>query len=143
MDERLRREVRERAGDRCEYCRIPQSADQLPFQVDHIIAEVHRGETVLANLAWSCFDCNVFKGTNLAGVDPDTGNIVRLFHPRDDRWNDHFEWQGPRLVGKSENGRATVEVLRLNLPSRNAHRRLLLMLGELEAVSIPTKGTGR
>jgi 5-methylcytosine-specific restriction endonuclease McrA len=131
MDQRLRREVRERSGDRCEYCRIPQAADQLPFQVDHIIAEAHHGETVLSNLAWSCFDCNVYKGTNLSGVDPDTGLIVPLFHPRNDYWHDHFQWQGARLLGKTQNGRATIEVLRLNMPSRIEHRRLLSMLGEL------------
>lgn len=133
MDERLRREARERAGDRCEYCRIPRSTDLLPFQVDHIIAEVHHGETAITNLAWSCFDCNVYKGTNLAGVDPDTGLIVPLSHPRKDHWQDHFRWQGARLLGTTLNGRATIDVLRLNLPSRVEHRRLLIMLGELTA----------
>ncbi len=131
MDERLRREVRERAGGSCEYCRVPDSANQLPFQVDHIIAIVHHGETVLTNLAWSCFDCNVYKGVNLAGVDPDTGAIVRLYHPRNDRWDDHFRWHGARLVGTTENGRATIDVLRLNQPSRVEHRRLLITLGDL------------
>lgn len=133
MDERLRREVRERAGSRCEYCRIPQSADQLPFQVDHIIAEVHHGQTAPTNLAWSCFDGNVYKGTNLAGIDPDTNVIVRLFHPRNDHWGEHFRWLGPQLVGRTEIGRATVDVLRLNLSTRVEHRRLLMMLGDLTA----------
>lgn len=132
MDERLRRLVRERAGDRCEYCRVPAFADQLPFQVDHIVALVHRGETKLENLAWSCFDCNVYKGTNLSGVDPDTGQIVSLFHPRNHQWDQHFQWHGPLLLGKTQHGRATTEVLRLNLPSRVEHRRLLILLGDLE-----------
>jgi hypothetical protein len=131
MDERLRNQVRQRATDCCEYCRVSQSSDQLPFQVDHIIAQVHHGTTVLENLAWSCFDCNVYKGTNLAGVDPDTGQIVRLFHPRNDRWEDHFDWSGPLLLGITAEGRATIDVLRLNLPSRVEYRRLLLLLREL------------
>ena len=130
MDERLRRQVRERAADRCEYCRLPRSADQLPFQVDHIIAEVHHGATTLDNLAWSCFDCNVFKGPNLAGVDSQSGEVVQLFHPRHDRWEEHFEWDGPRIVGKTRSGRATIDVLRLNMSLRVEHRRLLILLNE-------------
>ena len=130
MDERLRKQVRERAVDRCEYCRVSQSHDQLPFQVDHVIAEFHHGLTSLDNLAWSCFDCNVYKGTNVAGIDPDSGQIVRLFHPRHDRWNEHFEWNDSRMNGKSAEGRATIDVLRINLPVRLAHRRLLLLLGD-------------
>jgi hypothetical protein len=132
MDERLRQQVRERAVNRCEYCRVPQSADRLPSQVDHIIAEVHHGATVLDNLAWSCFDCNVYKGTNLAGVDPQSGDIVTLFHPRNDAWEEHFEWNESKLIGKNRRGRATIDVLRINLPSRVEHRRLLIMLDELK-----------
>jgi hypothetical protein len=131
MNERLRRQIRERAGDRCEYCRVPRLTDQLPFQVDHVIAEVHHGATTLDNLAWTCFDCNVFKGPNVAGIDPETGQIVRLFHPRNDRWNDHFRWDGPRLLGATTHGRATIDVLRINLPTRVAHRRLLILLDEM------------
>jgi hypothetical protein len=131
MDERIRRQVRDRANGRCEYCRVPQSADLLPFQVDHIIAEVHHGPTVLENLAWSCFDCNVFKGPNLAGVDPASGEVTRLFHPRNDRWAEQFDWNGAVLVGKTPFGRATIDVLRLNLPSRVQHRHMLQLLGEI------------
>jgi len=131
MDQRLRTQVRERAADRCEYCCAPQSADQLPFQVDHIIAAVHHGPSTLDNLAWSCFDCNVFKGPNLAGVDPGTNQIVRLFHPRNDHWSRHFVWDGPELVGITAYGRATIDVLRINLPARIDYRRLLMLLGDL------------
>jgi hypothetical protein len=125
MDERLRRLVRERAADRCEYCRVPQSFDAMPFQIDHIIAEVHHGPTEAENLAWSCFDCNVYKGPNIAGVDPDTQAITRLFHPRTDKWQEHFSWSGARIEGTSAVGRTTVDVLRLNLSSRVEHRRLI------------------
>ena len=130
MDARLRHQIRDRAGDRCEYCQISRHADQLPFQVDHIIAEAHHGATTLDNLAWSCFDCNVYKGTNLAGIDPLTRELVSLIHPRVDDWREHFEWRGPTLIGKTRRGRATIDVLRINLPSRVEHRRLLLLLGE-------------
>ena len=63
-----------RAGDRCEYCLIPQFAFPLPFQVDHILAEKHGGVTVEENLALACPHCNRFKGPNIAGVDPEQGN---------------------------------------------------------------------
>jgi hypothetical protein len=131
MDARRRRQVRERAGDRCEYCQAPSAGDALPFQVDHVIAEAHHGPSTLDNLAWSCFDCNVFKGPNLAGIDSNSGEVARLFHPRKDDWDQHFEWNGPVLIGKTPQGRATVDVLRINLPSRVEHRRLLRLLGEL------------
>ena len=131
MDERLRRQVRDLAGDRCEYCKLPRQADALPFQVDHIIAEFHGGPTVIENLAWSCFNCNVYKGTNLAGIDPNSQSIVKLFNPRSEAWTEHFEWQGPILIGKTASGRATVQVLRMNLRDRVEHRRMLQLLGEM------------
>ncbi|MEX0643646.1 MAG: HNH endonuclease signature motif containing protein [Pirellulales bacterium] len=131
MDERLRRQVRERADNCCEYCRVLQGFDLLPFQVDHIIAEVHHGETALDNLAWSWFDCNIYKGPNLAGIDPLLGEVTRLYHPRQDHWDEHFVWMDSVIVGKTPSGRATIDVLRLSFPSRVQHRRLLRLLGEI------------
>ena len=70
MDKALREAVQQRCGGFCEYCLVPEKYDRLPFQPDHIIAEKHNGETIESNLAWSCYDCNIFKGPNVAGVDP-------------------------------------------------------------------------
>jgi hypothetical protein len=81
---------------------------------DHIIAQKHRGLTVAENLALSCFYCNSFKGPNIAGIDPETGVLTRLFHPRQDRWADHFRWQGAILIGQTAVGRTTIEVLEIN-----------------------------
>jgi hypothetical protein len=89
------------AGNRCDYCRIPAAFDPLPFQVDHIIAQQHGGETVLDNLAWSCLHDNKHKGPNIAGIDPVTKDLVALFHPRRQRWDRHFFWSGAILVGRS------------------------------------------
>lgn len=122
MDRRLRQEIRNRAGDRCEYCRLPQDCIDAPHEVDHIIAEKHDGPTVSENLALACFACNNHKGPNIAGVDPNSGEVVRLFHPRSDRWSDHFDWIGPRLVGTTAIGRVTVQVLEIN----GSHRQRLL-----------------
>lgn len=72
MDDALREFVVQRASRRCEYCRMPQEYDVLPFQIDHIISLKHRGSSEAANLALSCYNCNAHKGPNIAGIDTDT-----------------------------------------------------------------------
>jgi hypothetical protein len=129
MDEALQQQVWDRAGYACEYCRMPQHLDLLPFQIDHIIAVKHHGPTAAHNLALSCFSCNSYKGPNIAGLDPTSGAMTRLFHPRLDEWAMHFAWNGPELVGRSAIARTTIDVLNINLPDRVEHRRLLLAAG--------------
>ena len=114
MNRELVRSVWKRAGDRCEYCLLPHWALPLPFQIDHIIAEKHGGRTVAGNLALACPHCNRDKGPNIAGINPNTGQTVRLFHPRQDHWEEHFRWEEARLVGRTAIGRATVQVLSMN-----------------------------
>lgn len=118
-----------RAQHRCEYCRMPQSCDELPFEVDHIVAEQHGGKTVSGNLALACFPDNHHKGPNLGGIDPKTGNRVWLFNPRRQNWARHFRWNGPILVGRTAVGRATVAVLQINLAHRIRHRAQLIAEG--------------
>ena len=83
IPERIRRQVQERAQGRCEYCLIHEADMYYPHEADHVIAEKHGGPTSLDNLAWSCFYCNRFKGSDLASVDPTSQKIVILFHPRE------------------------------------------------------------
>ena len=83
-----------RAGSACEYCRMPQALDDLPFEIDHVVATFHGGKRIASNLALSCFPCNRFKGTNLSGIDPRTRRLTKLFHPRRHMWLRHFEWDG-------------------------------------------------
>jgi 5-methylcytosine-specific restriction endonuclease McrA len=85
MDAALAALVRKRAQLICEYCRLPQVFSAIPFEIDHIVAQKHGGPTQEENLALSCFYCNSRKGPNIAGVDPASGRIVRLYHPRKDR----------------------------------------------------------
>ena len=125
----LREQVWNRAAGRCEYCHVPHELDLLPFQVDHIRPIKHGGRTVLENLALSCLPCNAHKGPNLAGIDPETGSVAALFDPRRKSWAEHFQWDGPRLVGLTASARATITVLAINAPRRVAHRRLLLAAG--------------
>jgi hypothetical protein len=129
MNLRLERLVWRRAQRICECCLMPQDYDVLPFQIDHILALKHGGLTLARNLALACFFCNNRKGPNIAGRDPLTGRIVRLFHPRRDEWPQHFQWDGPRLVGITPIGRATIAVLEINLPNRIALRQSLIEEG--------------
>ncbi len=121
--------VRERAGFRCEYCHFPERYSGLNFQIDHIIPEKHGGLTVSENLALSCIYCNSYKGADLSGLDPASGRMVRLFHPRRDRWADHFRWQGAVLAGRTPIGRATIADLRINDAAAVALRRLFVSAG--------------
>lgn len=125
----LRGIVRERAGSLCEYCLLPESETYFPFEPDHIIALKHDGLTEAANLANSCFECNRLKGTDVASVDPESGSIVRLFHPRRDRWSDHFELREGLIVPKTDVGRVTEHLLQLNRPKVLSIRQLLLSKG--------------
>jgi hypothetical protein len=114
MDAALVRQVWQRAHDCCEYCWMPQDYDDATFEIDHIIARKHGGPTVVGNLALSCFWCNSFKGSDLAGLDPHTGNLTPLFNPRRHKWSRHFRWDGPFLRGRTPIGRVTVAVLHIN-----------------------------
>jgi hypothetical protein len=112
----LRRTVQARARDLCEYCRCPGQFATQSFTVEHVVPRDLGGETALGNLAWACFGCNGHKHTATHGVDPETGGRVALFHPRRQRWSDHFAWSADftHVVGKTSCGRATIDVLHLN-----------------------------
>jgi hypothetical protein len=114
----LERLVRERARGQCEYCRCLREFHPDPFAVDHIVPESAGGATLEQNLALACLGCNGFKGAFQTGVDPVTGEATPLFHPRLQRWTDHFAWSGDAtlIIGITAVGRATVTRLRLNRP---------------------------
>ena len=125
MNREIRRQVRERAGARCEYCRIAPPAYKA-FCIDHVVARQHGGKTALDNLAFSCLHCNAHKGPNVAGTDQQTGQLVRLFDPRQDDWSEHFAWSGATLIGLTAIGRATIHVLAINEPAFLEVREILL-----------------
>ena len=128
MGPALRDSVRARAGARCEYCHLSQRFSELQFHIEHIIPRQHGGADKAENLALACPDCNLLKGPNLTGVDPNTKRVVRLFHPRRDKWTQHFVQDGARISGKTLVGRATVSLLRFNDPQRLELRALILDL---------------
>lgn len=119
MDGAIRALVRRRAGDRCEYCGLPQSATPFrTFHVDHMVPRKHGGGDEPSNLALACDRCSLHKGSNLSGIDSQTGQIVPLFNPRTQAWKDHFRLQGARIVRLTPGGRATVRVCHMNAPPR-------------------------
>jgi hypothetical protein len=126
MDSALVLLVWERAHHCCEYCQMPQALSILPFEIDHVIARQHRGKTSAGNLALACAYDNSSKGPNIAALDPRNDRLVRLFHPRRHKWQHHFRWNGPVLVGRTAIGRATVELLAMNHPFRIEQRQALI-----------------
>ena len=128
----IRQAIRERANFRCEYCLRPESRSWFPFEPDHVIALKHGGPTELENLAFACMDCNRHKGTDLASIDVETGRVVRLFHPRRDRWAKHFEMRKGVIVPRTSIGRVTEHVLQLNRPEVVEIRRWLISKGLLK-----------
>ena len=108
---------------------MPAALDEAPFQVDHVRAAKHHGPTELSNLAWACFACNIHKSCNAAGYDPETDEMQPLFNPREQDWQEHFEWHGSRLRGKTPIARATIDVLGVNADDRVAYRRELIKEG--------------
>jgi hypothetical protein len=105
---------------------MPQEFVDAPHEIDHIIAEKHHGATNAENLALACFACNNHKGPNIAGFDGESQQTIPLFHPRKQVWAEHFAWTGATLVGSTQVGRVTVDVLAINIPHRVAHRQALM-----------------
>ncbi len=93
-----------------------------PYEIDHIYAEKHGGETDEINLCLSCVDCNRYKGSNLCSLDIITGEIVPLFHPRTMKWDEHFRLTRGFIEPMTPQGRVTVQTLRLNDTERVAER---------------------
>lgn len=128
----LRREVIQRANNRCEYCQIQQENSFFALEIDHIIAEKHGGETISQNLSLACPECNAFKGSDIASVDWQVGEvIIGLFHPRKHNWDVHFQVDAKtgRIIPLTAEGRVTVFLLRLNDPERITDRYLLILEG--------------
>lgn len=108
---------------------MPQAAHVRTFAIDHVVARQHGGPSTPDNLALACLRCNSHKGPNLAGIDPETGRMTRLFNPRSDVWADHFRWNGPYLTGLTDVGRTTIDVLTINHPDYIGLRESLILEG--------------
>jgi len=118
----MRRLVESRANGRCEYGLLPAAVSFFSHEVDHIVALKHGGKTDPQNLAYACWRCNRFKGTDLGSFDPETGIFSLLFNPRDQVWAEHFQLQSDRINGLTLEGRTTIYLLQLNNDERMAER---------------------
>ena len=126
VSSKLRQEVTERADRRCEYCLFPQVSSFLPFEIEHIIAEKHGGETTAENLALACPYCNRYKGTDLGSLDSESGKLTPFFNPRTQNWREHFQLDGSQIAPLTPEGRVTVAILQFNHPDRIAERERLI-----------------
>ncbi|MCD9189557.1 MAG: HNH endonuclease [Pyrinomonadaceae bacterium] len=123
----LRKLVIRRAGNICEYCHLSQKGQEATFHIDHITPIASGGVTIAENLALACVSCSLRKSAKETVIDIETSQKVKLFHPRIDIWNEHFEWHGVEIKGLTAKGRATIETLKLN-------RRLILAIREEETL---------
>jgi hypothetical protein len=108
---------------------LPEAASDFTFPVDHVIARQHQGQTTLENLALACPRCNAHKGPNLATVDWPSEDLVRLYRPRQDRWEDHFRMEGAVIMGGTAIGKGTARLFDMNSARRVATRQWLMEEG--------------
>ena len=127
-----RRYITERAKQCCEYCRMQAQYSADSFTVDHITPRSLGGLTVVDNLALFCHGCNQHKATRTSASDPVTDSTVALFHPRQQRWKEHFAWNDDftLILGLMQTGRGTIAALQLNRPGLVNLRRTLYAIGE-------------
>lgn len=131
MSRSLRELVSTRAGNCCEYCKLPQELFSAAlFHLDHVIPKQHGGEDGQKNRCLSCSRCNLNKGPNLATRDPKTKRLIPLFNPRKQRWCRHFRWRGAVLLGLTNVGKGTIRILGINEPERIQLRQNLIEEGE-------------
>ena len=126
-----RQYIREIAGQCCEYCRVIEDEHAAKFQIDHIIPKKHSGTDETDNLCLACYKCNGYKGPNVAALDPLTGDATKLFDPRKQVWNEHFELNDDATIsGISPEGRTTIDVLRINDSERVFYRKISMLAGD-------------
>ena len=123
--------IAERANHRCEYCQAPELIFNFPFEVEHIIPLSRQGSNDNDNLALACRSCNLRKGNRVAGIIINSSNEVYFFHPRMDRWQEHFQidTESGRITGITDTGKVTVEYLEMNSISQLTARQVWIQLG--------------
>jgi hypothetical protein len=125
----LRQRIVERAGERCEYCRLAQQGQAATFHIDHVVPMAADGPTALDNLALACVSCSLRKAARRQAEDPQSGGAVRLFSPRQNAWGEHFRWNGAYVEGTTPTDRATARALEMNRPLMIAIREEEAALG--------------
>jgi len=129
VPEELSRQVWARARARCQYCLMHQSLQGATFHIEHIVPQSKGGISEMENLAVACPGCNLHKADKTGAVDPASGKEVRLFHPVQQLWREHFRFKGFQIEGLTSIGRATVEALNLNHIRRQRIRQVEEVFG--------------
>ncbi|MCU0443342.1 MAG: HNH endonuclease [Microscillaceae bacterium] len=129
FSDKIRKQVAKRANFRCEYCQVHEDDRFLAYEIDHIIAQKHGGEYELSNLAYACPHCNQHKGTDLVSFVENYTDIVPLFNPRLQTWNEHFTTELGEIIPQTKIGQATVKLLQLNHPDLLIIRQMLSEAG--------------
>lgn len=129
---RQKQRVVQRAAGCCEYCRSQARFSPDPFSIEHILPRSSGGTDTSTNLALACQGCNSRKYTDIEAIDPVSGEMVPLYHPRQQRWTHHFAWNEnfTLVLGLTPTGRATVDKLQLNREGLVNLRRVLQTVGE-------------
>jgi HNH endonuclease len=110
----LRRLVIQRANNRCEYCTLSQAGQAATFHIDHVLPVVAGGLTTADNLALACVTCSLHKAAKQKVTDPETNELINIFNPRQQVWQEHFSWEGVTVIGLTTTGRATIATLKMN-----------------------------
>jgi hypothetical protein len=123
--------VAARAGHRCEYCHAPEAVFNFPFEIEHVTPLGQSGSDSEENLALACRSCNLFKSDEVISLDPESGENIQLFHPRQQHWNEHFTVSVTDgiVIGLTPSGRATVSRLRMNSTTQCNARRHWVRIG--------------
>jgi hypothetical protein len=135
LGQEMLRLVSVRAEGLCEYCLIHADDTYFGCEVDHVISRKHGGPTEAENLALACLFCNRQKGTDIGSILPGSNELIRLFHPRQDRWSGHFRLEGPVIRPLTPIGEVTANLLQLNSSDRLLERRLLIAIGRYPSPS--------
>jgi len=129
---KLRRLIRELFEDRCAYCQTAETLTADIFEIEHIIPRAADGETIFENLCLSCPTCNRYKSDRVSLQSKSSDSEVKLFHPQQDDWSDHFRWKddGTELLGVTPIGQTTIDLLRINRPQMTRVRLMWVAMGE-------------
>lgn len=125
----IRKFIAARANFRCEYCMKPEIVANFSFHIEHIISRQHGGTNHLSNLAYACSWCNWKKGPNIATVLHEKGDLLPIFHPREDIWNDHFKVEEGVIIGKTDIAKGTIRLLDMNTVELIMERKVLTESG--------------
>lgn len=119
-----------KAKHHCEYCHAPEIIFNFAFEIEHIIPISLNGSDIKSNLALSCRSCNLYKSSHVTGITPKEKNEVSLFHPRKDKWAQHFtvNIEDGRIIGLTETGKATIVRLCMNREAQIVARKQWMLL---------------